>query len=110
MTKYKFIIFFLAASLLWSCKKDPKLEEDFLQTIEAPTPYKLILPKNFPPLPVPKSNPLTVEGVALGKKLFYGQKIGNDISNFLLAEVFCPALVHIASVEAFDDVSIGGYD
>lgn len=35
------------------------------------TPYPLATPSNFPPLPLSKENPLTIEGVALGRKLFY---------------------------------------
>lgn len=36
-----------------------------------PTPYTLQRPKGFPKMPIPKDNPLTLEGVALGRKLFY---------------------------------------
>ncbi|WP_197076691.1 cytochrome-c peroxidase [Hymenobacter terrenus] len=37
-----------------------------------PTAYNLKIPDNFPnPLPVPANNPLTEEGVALGRQLFY---------------------------------------
>jgi cytochrome c peroxidase len=39
--------------------------------IDALTPYPLETPANFPPLPLSKENPLTMEGVALGRKLFY---------------------------------------
>ena len=38
----------------------------------APTAYDLEIPRNFPSLPPqPADNPLTVEGVALGRQLFY---------------------------------------
>jgi cytochrome c peroxidase len=37
-----------------------------------PTPYVLSVPTNFPPpRSIPPTNPLTVEGVALGRHLFY---------------------------------------
>ena len=40
--------------------------------VVSPTAYNLTVPANFPPLPVqPATNPLTVEGVALGRQLFY---------------------------------------
>ncbi|WP_426061724.1 cytochrome-c peroxidase [Hymenobacter sp. B1770] len=38
----------------------------------APTAYNLEVPSNFPTVPAqPANNPLTVEGVALGRRLFY---------------------------------------
>jgi cytochrome c peroxidase len=40
--------------------------------VVAPTAYNLTVPPKFPPLPAqPADNPLTVEGVALGRQLFY---------------------------------------
>lgn len=38
---------------------------------DLPTPYKLETPPGFFEMPIPKENPLTVEGIALGRKLFY---------------------------------------
>ncbi|MFM7217566.1 MAG: cytochrome C peroxidase, partial [Bacteroidota bacterium] len=38
---------------------------------DGPTPYPLNIPSSLPSMPIPPDNPLTVEGVALGKKLFY---------------------------------------
>jgi len=35
------------------------------------TPYTLVIPEGLPPMTIPSNNPLTVEGVALGKRLFY---------------------------------------
>ncbi|HEX8505619.1 MAG TPA: cytochrome c peroxidase [Hymenobacter sp.] len=44
-----------------------------------PTAYNLTLPSNFPqPSAPPADNPLTVEGVALGRKLFYEQALSVD--------------------------------
>lgn len=37
----------------------------------AATPYTLVIPEGLPPMNIPSTNPLTVEGVALGKRLFY---------------------------------------
>jgi len=45
-----------------------------------PTPLTLTLPANFPELPNPPSNPLTVEGVALGRRLFYDPILSADSS------------------------------
>lgn len=50
---------------------------------QAPTPLQLSYPAHFnfinPPV-IPVDNPLTVEGVALGKKLFFEKKLSRDNS------------------------------
>jgi len=61
-----FILYSLVA-LLQACKK----EEEQTQTKSGPTPYNLQVPSSLPSLAIPADNPLTVEGVALGRKLFY---------------------------------------
>ena len=56
-----FAIFYIS-----SCKKDPKNNNSYTTT-----PYNLIVPVGLNALPISADNLLTVEGVALGKKLFY---------------------------------------
>ncbi len=66
------IITFLSA-----CKK----KEDAAIAEPAPlalTPYQLYSPPYFPKLIIPSDNPLTVEGIALGRKLYYDTIISND--------------------------------
>ena len=47
----------------------------------APEPYEMPeLPYFFPPMPIPTDNPLTVEGVALGRFLFYDPILSADSS------------------------------
>ena len=47
----------------------------------APTAYGLAVPTTFPPPPAaPADNPLTVEGVALGRRLFYDKALSVDNS------------------------------
>jgi cytochrome c peroxidase len=73
------ILLFLAFGLiaLEQCKKDPPIipassNTDTVPTTFAATPYTLIIPIGFPTKTnIPTDNPLTVEGVALGKKLFH---------------------------------------
>lgn len=43
-----------------------------------PTPYTLDTPATLPNMPQPADNPLTVEGIALGRKLFYDPILSND--------------------------------
>ncbi len=45
-----------------------------------PTPLALTLPGYFPPVPATPDNPLTVEGVALGRRLFYDPILSADSS------------------------------
>ena len=40
------------------------------EPVWSPTPYDLVIPPFFPPMDVPADNPLTVEGVKLGRMLF----------------------------------------
>jgi cytochrome c peroxidase len=43
-----------------------------------PTPYNLTIPPFFPPMDIPANNPLTVEGVELGRFLFWEKKLSGD--------------------------------
>lgn len=44
-----------------------------------PTPYALEIPSHFPAMNIPADNPMTVEGVELGRYLFYEKRLsGND--------------------------------
>ncbi len=57
-------ISFFFTLLLTSCKEAEK-------PISTTTAYELIIPVGFPEMAIPDDNPLTVEGIALGKKLYY---------------------------------------
>ena len=67
-TSYLFV-FLLGISAV-ACKKD-KIG------VEA-TPYQLEIPSHFPDMQIPADNPMTVEGVALGRRLFYEKKLSLD--------------------------------
>lgn len=62
----------LAVIVTFGCKKEPKVYE--------PTPYALDVPSHFPNMPIPADNPMTVEGVYLGRKLFYEKRLSLDNS------------------------------
>ena len=55
------------------CKEDdPEECTDTIPTINPnATAYDLVIPPFFPPMPIPGDNPLTVEGVELGRHLFW---------------------------------------
>jgi cytochrome c peroxidase len=42
------------------------------------TPLTVAIPENFPAMPIPADNPFTVEGVALGRYLFYEELLSGD--------------------------------
>lgn len=67
--KYLLLIF-LGLTVFLSCKKDKVGHE--------PTPYVLDIPSHFPDMIIPADNPMTVEGVELGRKLFYEKKLSGD--------------------------------
>ena len=62
--------FLLSAFFLLSCEPKPP-DETF-----SATPYLLQIPRYFPVnLHIPKDNPLTVEGIELGRHLFYDERL-----------------------------------
>lgn len=66
-------ILLLVIGLLTGCKKEQ------LSNLEAsPTPFTIAKPAHFPDIPIPADNPTTVEGVALGKRLFYDPILSLD--------------------------------
>lgn len=67
MKKSVFIFIIFA---LFSCRKE--------KVGFKPTPYSLIKPTHFPNMVIPDDNPLTKEGVELGRYLFYEKRLSGD--------------------------------
>jgi cytochrome c peroxidase len=65
------------------CKPEPEGAEAEVSVGTTPTPYTLTIPPNFPPMPIPADNPLTVEGVQLGRHLFYEKRLSGNNSHEL---------------------------
>jgi cytochrome c peroxidase len=59
--------------VLNACRKDEPPVDPY-----APTPYVLEIPQGLPDMVIPDHNPLTEEGVSLGKKLFYDKILSGD--------------------------------
>lgn len=64
--------------LLTDCKKKNENEDLSPQVNEELTPYNLNYPNYFPALSIPSNNPLTLEGINLGRKLYYDTILSNN--------------------------------
>lgn len=74
---------FVTVFILVACQKDPEVQTQpdarpDTTSEYKPTPYTLDLPLGFTSMPIPANNPLTVEGVALGKKLFFDKILSQN--------------------------------
>ena len=69
----------MAALLLTNCKKAGSGDENPKVTFD-PTLFDLSIPQGFPDMVIPDDNPLTVEGVALGRFLFYDEILSGNNS------------------------------
>ena len=69
------VLCLLVIVLVQSCCKT-----DCDEPIDAfnPTPYNLVIPSSLPPIDTPLDNPLTVEGVELGRRLFHEPLLSGD--------------------------------
>ena len=68
---------FTFSGILWACSNHkPGLEE----TPFSPTPFQIKEPDYFVSMQVPEDNPLTEEGIELGRQLFYDPILSRDLS------------------------------
>lgn len=69
---------------LYACQRDAEQAQPAGEEWNGPTPYQLSFPEWATDashvLMMPADNPLTEEGVALGRKLFYEKALSNDYS------------------------------
>jgi cytochrome c peroxidase len=78
MKKQVYIISFLLVLLIIKgCKKDPASPGDIVNTLHT-TPYNFVLQPWYPALNLPKDNPLTEEGIMLGRMLFHDPIVSGD--------------------------------
>jgi len=71
----------VAFTLVMACKKDPPIvltPGDLEDIPYAPQAYTIVKPDHFPAIPVPADNPMTIEGVQLGRRLFYDPLLSAD--------------------------------
>lgn len=73
MKKYILALTGIALIVINSCKKDYEVSGK-----SAATPYALEVPKVFPQPIIPADNPMTVEGVKLGRMLYYDNILSSN--------------------------------
>ncbi|MBK7816127.1 MAG: c-type cytochrome [Sphingobacteriaceae bacterium] len=61
--------------LFWSCRKESSVPVDAPVNL---TPYSITYPYYFPILELPANNPLTLEGIDLGRHLYYDTILSRD--------------------------------
>ncbi|MBX2979644.1 MAG: c-type cytochrome [Flavobacteriales bacterium] len=88
-----------------ACKPDPEGPEAPGPGGHNPTPYALEIPPNFPPMPIPADNPITVEGVLLGRHLFYEKRLSG---NNTMSCATCHLQTHAFADPATTSVGIDG--
>lgn len=98
LKRYGFLLFIFAILvIIATCKKDDPIQPfkpgaDDEDTIEYnPTPYEIEIPPFFPTaLNIPEDNPMTEEGVKLGRYLFYdGRLAGRAHPDSLMSCATC---------------------
>ncbi|MBK9013936.1 MAG: cytochrome C peroxidase [Saprospiraceae bacterium] len=57
---------------------DPVVGEDLTNIPYDPTPHELTIPPGLPSMDIPADNPLTDEGIELGRRLFYDPILSKD--------------------------------
>ncbi|MBC7776040.1 MAG: cytochrome C peroxidase [Phycisphaerae bacterium] len=72
----------MAFTLIAACHTDDPdplpVTGDLTDIPYSPQPYTIVKPANFPEVPIPADNPMTLEGVQLGRRLFYDPILSAD--------------------------------
>ncbi|MCC6726278.1 MAG: cytochrome C peroxidase [Saprospiraceae bacterium] len=83
MKKILFLLLFGILTLMAACKDDDDgggtfNGEDLTNIAYEPTPHELVIPKGLPSMNIPADNPLTEQGIELGRRLFYDPILSKD--------------------------------
>lgn len=80
MRRSLFFASWIAVSVFSACHDDnaPEAEGDLLQYAYNPQSYTIVKPAHYPEVPVPSDNPMTQQGVQLGRRLFYDPILSGD--------------------------------
>ncbi|MDX2134681.1 MAG: cytochrome c peroxidase [Saprospiraceae bacterium] len=89
-----YLLLFTVALITGACSPDggsANNDGDLSDIPYSPQPYTIPKPEHFPEVPVPKDNPVTVDGVQLGRRLFYDPILSAD-STMSCASCHLPAM------------------
>lgn len=75
-SKFRLKWYWLLPLVVMACRKN----EELPQPVYSPIPYEMDLPNHFPEMVVPEDNPLTEQGVNLGRHLFWDVRLSGDNS------------------------------
>lgn len=79
MKSHRLTLWIAVTLLFAACSKDSGVKpEPPTSDYPPPTPITITVPPGFPEMPQPTDNPMTVEGVALGRLLFYDPILSGD--------------------------------
>jgi cytochrome c peroxidase len=83
MKKVKYLsLLVVIISIFSSCRKDEQVPAP--SDNNGPTPYSIVIPKYFPTeLNIPANNPMTVEGIKLGRYLFYDGRLCGKVDTLM---------------------------
>ncbi|MCC6819076.1 MAG: cytochrome-c peroxidase [Bacteroidia bacterium] len=73
-SKFLLVAVILSVLIIKGCKKDPEINKE----ANTPTPYEIPRTAAYPQFKLPANNPLTEEGVLLGRMLFYDPILSRD--------------------------------
>jgi len=71
----------IAITFIAACDKNepmPVVSGDLMDIPYSPQTYTIMKPADFPEIPIPANNPMTVDGVQLGRRLFYDPILSAD--------------------------------
>jgi cytochrome c peroxidase len=76
---YLFILMLLfSTALLNACKKDVPFEEEDDEITKNQTPFFFDVPIGFPLPNIPEDNPMTIEKIALGRRMFFDKSFSRN--------------------------------
>lgn len=76
--KYAMVALLVSSTWMACTEKELPAGEDLTAIPYTPTPWEVILPAGWPQLEVPADNPMTEEGIDLGRHLFYDNILSAD--------------------------------
>lgn len=86
------------------CNPEPEPGPEF-----NPTPYELVIPDHLPILEIPEDNPMTVEGVQLGRRLFYDKKL-HETQEHACADCHIQSLSFTNGPDVLPHMNFGWYN